>query len=583
MHLKRVHIAKKLSFRDAIMTQFNVASFLSERALTDPNAPAVCFVKERSLIEKFFSVFSFTNSKRNPEYDQLSFLELDQSVNALVHNLSQRGVKAGMRTLLMVKPGLDLIQIVFALFKIGAVPVVIDPGMGIARFFQCAKQSKVEWVLGKPLAIGLARWFFSGLDNNKLISTGRNFARAIRTELGKHSYSARSVEADTLAAVLFTSGSTGAAKGVRYTHGMFYAQVQLIREAYSIEAGEVDLPMLAVFALFNPALGMCTVVPEMNPSRPAQVKPRKIVDSIDRFQVTNSFGSPTLWKLVTDYCEREGRQLPSLKRVIMAGAPAPQNLLTRLQRLLPKGEIFTPYGATEALPVSSISAREIFKKQVGAFAQGRRGICVGYALPGVSIRVVEFFQLEEGELPRIESIVSAQAGTIGEIIVSGPSVTQAYDYLPEATADSKIKDEGFYWHRMGDMGWLDAEGCLWFCGRKAERVWTERGFLETVCCEAIFNQLEGVARSALIDLGDGQAGVVIEPKRDCYPKTENEREHFRVRLRKQAASDVQTEMIREFFFEKHFPVDVRHNAKIHRLALAKKFRLRKTNKKKLDS
>ncbi|RCL31357.1 MAG: peptide synthase, partial [Puniceicoccaceae bacterium] len=332
------------------MTQFNVASFLSERALTDPNAPAVCFVKERSLIENFFSVFSFTNSKRNPEYDQLSFLELDQSVNALVHNLSQRGVKAGMRTLLMVKPGLDLIQIVFALFKIGAVPVVIDPGMGIARFFQCAKQSKVEWVLGKPLAIGLARWFFSGLDNNKLISTGRNFARAIRTELGKHSYSARSVEADTLAAVLFTSGSTGAAKGVRYTHGMFYAQVQLIREAYSIEAGEVDLPMLAVFALFNPALGMCTVVPEMNPSRPAQVKPRKIVDSIDRFQVTNSFGSPTLWKLVTDYCEREGRQLPSLKRVIMAGAPAPQNLLTRLQRLLPKGEIFTPYGATEALP-----------------------------------------------------------------------------------------------------------------------------------------------------------------------------------------------------------------------------------------
>ena len=133
------------------------------------------------------------------------------------------------------------------------------------------------------------------------------------------------------------------------------------------------------------------------------------------------------------------------------------------------------------------------------------------------------------------------------------------------------------------MGWLDAEGCLWFCGRKAERVWTERGFLETVCCEAIFNQLEGVARSALIDLGDGQAGVVIEPNRDCYPKTENEREHFRVRLRKQAASDVQTEMIREFFFEKHFPVDVRHNAKIHRLALAKKFRLRKTNKKKLDS
>lgn len=564
------------------MTQFNVASFLSERARIDPSAPAVCFLKKQSLAQKLFSTFLQTASKGDSDYDRLSFRELDQSVDALVHYLSQMGVTAGTRTLLMVKPGLDLIQIVFALLKIGAIPVVIDPGMGIARFFKCAKQSQVEWILGEPVAIGLARCFFAGFHEKKFLSTGAKFARAIRTELGTHSYAAHSVGADTLAAVLFTSGSTGAAKGVRYTHGMFCAQIELIREAYAIEAGEVDLPMLAVFALFNPALGMCTVVPEMNPSRPAQVNPAKIVDSIIRFQVTNSFGSPTLWRLVTEYCEREGLQLPSLKRVIMAGAPAPQNLLTRLQRLLPEGEIFTPYGATEALPVSSISAAEIFQKQVGVFAHGRRGICVGHSLPGVSIRVIEPLELEGSALPKIESVTTVQTGAIGEIIVSGPSVTQAYDQLPEATAGSKIEDGDFYWHRMGDLGWLDAEGALWFCGRKAERVWTEHGYLETVCCEAIFNQLEGVARSALIDLGDAQAGLVIEPTPECYPKTENERADFRVRLGEQAASDVQTETIREFFFEKHFPVDVRHNAKIHRLALAKKFRLLTMNGRKRD-
>lgn len=562
----------QLSFKDVSMTQFNVASFLSERARSDPSAPALRFRKQRSPLQKIASIFSFASSERNPEYDCISFRELDQSVDSLVHYFSEMGVKAGTRTLIMVKPGLDLIQIVFALLKIGAVPVVIDPGMGIARFFQCAKQSKVEWILGEPLAIGLARLFFATSGPKKFLSTGAKFARSIRTELCKEAYPALSVQADTLAAILFTSGSTGAAKGVRYTHGMFYAQVQLIREAYAIEPGEVDLPMLAVFALFNPALGMCTVVPEMNPSRPAQVNPAKIVDSILRFRVTNSFGSPTLWRLVTEYCEREGLQLPSLKRVIMAGAPAPQNLLSRLQRLLPEGKIFTPYGATEALPVSSISATEIFEKQVGTFAQGRRGICVGHALPRVSIRIIEPIELETSVLPRIESLTPVQAGVIGEIIVSGPSVTQAYDQLPGATAQSKIKDGDCYWHRMGDMGWLDADGALWFCGRKAERVWTQSGYLETVCCEAIFNQLEGVARSALIDLGEGRAGVVIEPIRDCYPVTEKERSDFKVRLREQANSDQLTESIREFFFEKHFPVDVRHNAKIHRLALAKKYR-----------
>ena len=246
---------------------------------------------------------------RNPEYDCISFRELDQSVDSLVHYFSEMGVKAGTRTLIMVKPGLDLIQIVFALLKIGAVPVVIDPGMGITRFFQCAKQSKVEWILGEPLAIGLAL-VFCNFGSKEVFVNRCKICSFDSNRACKEAYPALSVQADTLAAILFTSGSTGAAKGVRYTHGMFYAQVQLIREAYAIEPGEVDLPMLAVFALFNPAL-MCTVVPEMNPSRPAQVDPAKIVDSILRFRVTNSFGSPTLWRLVTEYCEREGLQLPS--------------------------------------------------------------------------------------------------------------------------------------------------------------------------------------------------------------------------------------------------------------------------------
>ena len=175
-------------------------------------------------------------------------------------------------------------------------------------------------------------------------------------------------------------------------------------------------------------------------------------------------------------------------------------------------------------------------------------------------------------IPTITDVKQCANGVIGEIIVSGPTVTQRYDELPSATKLSKIEDKGFFWHRMGDMGWMDEAAFLWFCGRKAERVTTDEGILETVCCEAIFNQLDSVSRSALIDLGQGRAGIVIEPEADCYPQTQDAVESFKKKLRDCALGDPLTASIQNFFFRKAFPVDVRHNAKIHRLSLAKAIR-----------
>lgn len=253
----------------------------------------------------------------------------------------------------------------------------------------------------------------------------------------------------------------------------------------------------------------------------------------------------------------------------MAGAPAPQSLLEQLKKYMPNGEIFTPYGATEALPVSSLSATEIFKKQVGELAYGRKGNCVGRAMPNIRIQIIE---PQEDVIPTISDVKECPKGTIGEIIVSGPTVTQRYDQLPRATQLSKIEDVGFSWHRMGDIGWIDEAGFLWFCGRKAERVKTKEGILETVCCEAIFNQLDSVSRSALIDLGEGKAGIVIEPIAEHYPKSNEAIQSFKSILRDCALGDPVTASIKDFFFRKQFPVDVRHNAKIHRLSLAKAFR-----------
>ncbi len=495
-------------------------------------------------------------------YLERSFAELDASSNRAAQFLSERGVRRGTRTLLMVRPGLPLIEICFAFFKLGAVPVVIDPGMGLKGFLSCVKRTEPEALVGIPLAVALSKIFrrtFRSVGPRVLV--GKKWEAAIGNCAGNIGMA--EADADELAAILFTSGSTGPAKGVQYTHGMFDAQVRLIRDTYGIEPGEVDLPMLPIFALFNPAMGMTTVVPEMNPSRPATVDPAKIVQAIEQNQVTNSFGSPVLWKRIADYCDAQSLKLPSIRRILMAGAPAPVELLERLSRLLPNGMVHTPYGATECLPVSTISAREVLDSTWDRTRAGQ-GTCVGRLVSEVSAKIVPF---QEQPFDGATELEELEQGQIGEVIVTGPSVTETYDRLPGATSKSKwLSPDGVVWHRMGDLGYFDKEGRLWFCGRAVEQVVTTTGVLFTDQVEAVFNQLPGVFRSALIGLGQAPRqipAVVLEFENGKSLRVDE--------LIEQASRFPHTEVIKNFFVSKGFPVDVRHNAKIHRLTLKKEF------------
>lgn len=537
---------------------FNVAHFLAQQAVTQPTAAAV-----RAPLSH--------DSDGAIRYTERSFAELEAEASATGHYFLTKGIRRGSRVLLMVRPGLDLIRIVFALFKMGSIPIVIDPGMGLKKFLRCVRHSKPMALVGIAPAIWSARLFrpsFRGVDIK--ICVGRGFEKQIGGYKGHGAFEVVDSAEDELAAILFTSGSTGAAKGVLYEHGMFLAQVEAIRRQYGIEPGEVDLPMLPVFALFNPALGMCTVVPDMNPSRPASVDPEQIVRAIQQNSVTNSFGSPALWIKIARYCERKSITLPTIRRILMAGAPVPPALMAKMRAIIPNGEIHTPYGATEALPVSSISATEVLE-QTAVRTQKGEGTCVGRPLPNVLIRIIE---PTEGPIATIEQVVELPAGSIGEIIVQGASVTRGYDYLPEADAGSKIVDGAKQWHRMGDMGRLDDSDRLWFCGRKLERVITEVGAMYTDCCEAIFNAHPLVYRSALIDLCQGRPAIVIEPEKSAFPKSTDARARFIESLRELGQKNTHTVAIKDFFFEASFPVDVRHNAKIHRLSLARKFALK---------
>lgn len=534
---------------------YNVAHYLAEQALHQPDGIAV-----RAPAGRF--------GDGAIRYEERSFAVLEKEASAAAHMLVERGITRGSRVLLMVKPGLDLIRIVFALFKIGAVPIVIDPGMGLSKFLKCVRHSKPSAVVGISAAIVVSHLFrpsFRGVLVK--LTVGRRFAKLLASFSTKGAFPVVDSAVDELAAILFTSGSTGPAKGVCYAHGMFMAQVEAIRAQYRIEPREVDLPMLPVFALFNPALGMCTVVPEMNPSRPAEVDPAKIVRAIQQNEVTNSFGSPALWTKIARYCEVNSITLPTIRRILMAGAPVPPALMKQMQSIIPNGQIHTPYGATEALPVSSISATDVLSG-TSERTQWGEGTCVGAPLAGVSIRVIEPV---EGMVLTIDDVIDSEVGATGEIIVKGPSVTRGYDHLPRADAVSKIQDGETHWHRMGDMGWLDEAGRLWFCGRKAERVLSVNGPMYTDCCEAIFNQHQKVFRSALIDCGGGIPGIVIEPEAQAFPQNESERAEFVQSLKKLAAAYPTTAAIEQIFFDRSFPVDVRHNAKIHRLSLARKY------------
>jgi acyl-CoA synthetase (AMP-forming)/AMP-acid ligase II len=501
-----------------------------------------------------------------------SFRELDQESDAAARIFHAEGITRGTRTLLAVRPGHDLIVAMFGLLKLGAVPIAIDPGMGLKAYFGCVRHAQPTALV----AIRAAHWIsllpfeaFASLETRVTVGS-KAWRRQIAGCTSDDALPLTAMSSGDAAAILFTSGSTGAPKGVAYTHGMFDAQIELVRSTYGITPGEVDMPMLPVFALFNPALGMTTVTPLLDPSRPASADPTPIVAALISEQVTNSFGSPAIWARIADHCESRRLTLPHLRRLLIAGAPVPDGLLERLLRLAPNVRLHTPYGATECLPVSTIEARERLASHREAARRGE-GTCVGRAVAGVEFRVIREV---DGPIGTLAETTACAPGEVGEIIATGPSVTRAYDGLPEATALAKIADGDRVWHRMGDLGSIGSDGLLRFFGRRAEKVRTAQGDLFTEAAEPAFRDHPDVARCALIALGRKAPftpALVVEPKEGRFPGNAGEREKFVAALQALTTGNAAARRVETFIFQAKLPVDVRHNAKIHRLQLSKEW------------
>lgn len=537
----------------------NVGAFLPRSALAVPDLAAVVAPEGRS------------------GWRSTTYAELDARVAAIARGLRDAGLGRGDRAALLVRPGHDLIAITFALFRIGAVPVVVDPGMGARALIRCLARTQPRAFLAIPAAHALRRVFARELRSVTVdVVVGPRWFPGARTLHELESRHAGSLDpvptcADEPAAILFTSGSTGPAKGVLYHHGAFAAQVEALRVLCDIRAGDVDLACFPLFALFDAAFGATCVVPRLDPSRPARCDPASIASALIDHRCTYSFGSPAIWSRVARHATDRNASFPSLRSIWIAGAPVAPTLVAALRsRVAQGGDVHTPYGATECLPLTSISGADL--ADVRALVESGGGSCVGRAAPGAEIALAP---VDDGPCQRWPGARSR--GEYGEICARGPVVTRAYVDDDRANDLSKIPDASSDpWHRTGDVGWIDDEDRLWIVGRKAHRVETKCGAAYPVPTENVCDLHPSVRRSALVGVGPRgaqRAVLVVEAEDGAARGAVNEARlaaelaAWRRDRQQPVGPNVPVE-IADTLFRADFPVDVRHNAKIRREVLA---------------
>lgn len=557
----------------------NFCRHLSHAALATPDSLAVAVQRSR---------------KGQLFYDEINLSSLNQQSDELAYALNAYGITRGMKAVLMVTPSIDFFILTFALFKAGIVPILVDPGMGVRNLKQCFSESAPDAFIGIPKA-HLARKLFGWgkqsvnfsltvggceklsrlmgqMSLSRLLSNYRASVAELELEQEQvKPYPIALFDKRDLCAILFTSGSTGVPKGVVYSHQMFEGQIQALRDDYGIESGERDLSTFPLFSLFGPALGMASIVPDMDASKPITANPDFIFAAIEKYQCTNLFANPALIEILGQAgCKQQPQLLlTSLKRVISAGAPATLSSISRFTRLLKtEVEVWNSYGATESLPLTKIGSKALLTMQ--DITDNGGGICVGQPIKDVEVAIIA---ITEDVIANWHDELSLPTNQIGEIVVKGQVVSQGYYRRDGATQLAKIKDptsteqQPVFRHRMGDLGYLDEQGLLWMCGRKAHSVITPSQSYFSIPCERIFNTHEQVKRTALVGIqyqGQTIPLLCVELKDNSKLSTE---QLFR-ELKVIGSTHQQTAAINAFLIHPNFPVDIRHNAKIFREKLA---------------
>jgi olefin beta-lactone synthetase len=498
-------------------------------------------------------------------FAQLSYGQMATRMLHIARGLNAYGVMAGSKVALMVRPGPEFFLLMFALFKLRAVPVLIDPGIARRALKQCLDEAQPSAFIGIPIAhvariaLGWARASvrLCVTVGSPKFWTGPTLAAVERRGESAAALADQETNPEELAAILFTSGSTGVPKGVEYLHQHFLAQVHMLRREFAITPGMISLPTFPPFALFDAALGATSVIPPMDFAKPARANPAMLSALIERFRVQMLFGSPALLRNLSEYTNSRQTIFQSLKKILSAGAPVTPDLANAARAMMmPDGRLWTPYGATESLPVAIIEGQQLDESVRAKTAMGC-GICVGKPLIDVRVRIIATSDQVTDDTTALEPYQA------GEIVVSGPTTTRRYHKREAQTLLAKIDAADGLWHRMGDLGYFDADGNLWYLGRKSHRVETASKTLFSESIEGVFNTLPWIKRSALVGLGERPTQTPAICVEATSPPID-----WQQRLQETARKQPLTEGIQLFYLHPGLPVDIRHNAKINRERLA---------------
>ena len=226
--------------------------------------------------------------------------------------------------------------------------------------------------------------------------------------------------------------------------------------------------------------------------------------------------------------------------------------------------MYTPYGATEALPIASIESRTVLQETAMKTEKGA-GTCVGGRFSGMRWRVIA---IDDAPIESIDGVIECQRGEIGELLVCGDVVSKQYVTREDQNAIHKVRDGAEVWHRMGDVGYLDAHDRFWFCGRKAHRVVSGSRVLFTETIEAIVNANPEVYRSALVGTGErfSQTPVVIlEPwPKHFHHRQLNDLQLSQAVIQQLSENPRSCDVKRVVVYPGKLPTDIRHNSKIFR-------------------
>lgn len=486
----------------------------------------------------------------------VTFAEFLRRVDSVAAELVRLGIERGDRVAMLTPPGVDLVAAVYGVWRAGGVTVVADRGLGLSGLGAAVRGSSPKWVIGPKKALAAAatmRWAPRArrLNITDLVSAAPGDLPDLPI-------------ASENAAVLFTSGATGPAKGVRYLHGQLAAQRDALAAAYDITKDDRLVAAFAPFALYGPALGVPTALPNCDVTKPSQLSAETLDEACRRIGATMVFASPSALANVVGTADgvTNYRGLEALRGIFSAGAPVPVETLHAMSHLAPEASLHTPYGMTEALPVADIELKQIDQAEAD---DPLGGVCVGQPVVGANIRIAPL-GFDPETLPEEVPI-----GETGEILVSAPWVSEGYLGLwaieraarPGRVGDSPDISDSSRWHRTGDVGHLDADGRLWVEGRFVHLVSAAQGPITPVPVERVIERGLGIRRVSAVGVGPehGQQLVVVLEDGDANIGLADP----------QIAGSVRSlvdQPVAAVLSLRQMPVDIRHNSKIDRTAVA---------------